>query len=262
MRGVKDMDKRYRILHLFADLLDFDGTRGDILYFLSRLKTYDISYEYVAHHVGEQVDVASFDFVYAGVCPQKYESLYLHHLRQDVKGIQTYIERGKPLLAVEQSFLFLGHELITDGMRTPLLGVLPFNVEQLDHYAIGNMLVEMKRTDFDSKINGFINTRYTFILPPSSAFAPFGTVRLGVDFLWERGFEGMQYKNFIGTQLRGPILPRNYDLTDYLIKVMLGVHILPPIDAALEQAAKAQLTTDCEAFIASGEQEKEYIYIS
>jgi len=256
------MNKRYRILHLFADLLDFDGTRGDMLYFLSRLTSYGISYEYVAHHVGEHVDVNAFDFVYAGVCPQKYEMLYLHHLQQDVIGLKSYIERGKPILAIEQSFLFLGTELIADGMRMPLLGVLPFSLEQLDDYAIGNILIETKSDAFTSKINGFINTRFAFTLPTSTLLQPFGTVRLGIDFLWERGYEGIKYKNFIGTQLRGPILPRNYDLTDYLIKVMLGVHILPVIDVKLEQAAKDKLTADCEAFIANGEQKKEYIYIS
>jgi len=256
------MTKQYKILYLCADLLDFDGTRGDMLYFISRLKAYNIAYVYVEHQLGEPVDLTDFDFVYAGVCPQKYEDLYLSHLRTDVKGIAAYIASGKPMLAIEQSFLFLCQALHTPIDTINLLGVLPLTITQLEHYAIGNILWQSNSADFNSKINGFINTRYYFDLGQDETLAPLGQIRLGIDFLWERGFEGIRYQNFFGTQLRGPILPRNYDFADYLIKLMLQVTALPRLDSTIEAEAKEKLTVDCESFIASGEQKKSYIYVS
>lgn len=259
------MAKKYKILYLGSDLLDFDGTRGDMLYFLSRLKAYGIAYEYVEHHITDSIEVEAFDFIYAGVCPQKYEMLYLQHLQTNIHGLAAYIESGKPMLAIEQSFLFLARQLTFQNEETqPLLGILPLEIYQRQTYAIGNILLATAFDDFHSKINGFINTRYTFTTAADveEERSSLGTILLGVDFLWERGYEGMRYKNFFGTQLRGPILPRNYDLTDYLICLMMQEATLPAIDSTLDLRAKEQLTADAEAFIASGEQKKEYVYVS
>ena len=257
------MKKHYKILYLCSDLLDFDGTRGDILYFLSRLKMYDIPYEYVEHQLADTIDVHDFDFIYAGVCPQKYEALYLKHLKSNIIGLAEYIESGKTMLAIEQSFLFLANDMKCAGEQDKqLLSILPFSIQQLSTYAIGNILLDTNFIDFSSKINGFINTRYYFDLPQADTFTSLGDILLGVDFLWERKYEGLRYKNFFGTQLRGPLLPRNYDICDYLIQCMTKEDTLPAISNTLEAKAKAKLTADCEAFIESGEQKKEYIYVS
>jgi CobQ-like glutamine amidotransferase family enzyme len=90
---------------------------------------------------------------------------------------------------------------------------------------------------------------------------PFGQVLLGKDYLWEKGYEGFVYKGFLGTQLRGPILPRNYDLCDYLISQMTNM-MLPKIPSSLEKSAKARLNQESHVFIESGEQKKEYNYVS
>lgn len=256
------MKKCFKILNLCSDLLDFDGTRGDMLYFISRLKACDISFEYVEHKLGEKINVMDFDFIYAGVCPQKYETLYLKHLKADVSGLQSYIESDGVMLAVEQSFLFLAQSLIYGEVETNPLNILPIKVKQLEHYAIGNILLDVDMQTFKSKINGFINTRYYYEIADNlTEIQKFGKILLGIDFLWERMFEGIQYRNFIGTQLRGPVLPRNYDLCNWLIEQMTG-NALPVTSLDLDQKAKAKLTQDCENFIESGEQKKEYVYVS
>ena len=261
------MKQEIKIAYLFSDLLDFDGTRGDVLYMVHRLQEHGFTVQITDHLVGETIDVREFDFVYAGVCPQKYETLYLTHLKKDVVGLAEYIESGKVMLAVEQSFLFLGKTRTYKKEVTELLQILPFTVEQLDHYAIGNLLLNVQIADFSSKVNGFINTRYQFqtIKGEQSGNAqshPLGNILLGIDFLWKRGNEGYCYKNFIGTQLRGPVLPRNYDFCDYLISMIVGENVLGNLPSKLEMAAKAKITADCEAFIESGEQKKEYVYVS
>ena len=254
--------KKYKIVYLCADLLDFDGSRGDMLYFINRLKAYNISFEYVEHKTGTKIDLADYDFVYAGVCPQKYENLFLQELQKNIQGIKEYIENGGTMLAIEQSLLFLAEVLNNEEGQKPLIGVLPFTIKQESTYTIGNILLDTELTNgFTSKINGFFNSRYTFVLPDKSILKPFGRILLGQGYLWERGYEGVVYKNFVGTQIRGPVLPRNFDFCDYLIEKMLAKP-LPQIESTLEKAAKDQLTKDCEAFIASDEQKKEYVYVS
>lgn len=256
--------KVYNILYLCHDLLDFDGTRGDMIYFLHRLSEHGIAYTYKEHLVGEKIDVRNYDFIYAGVAPQKYEKLYLKCLLEDVTGLSEYIEAGNVMLAVEQSFLFLGTSLEKDGEKQPLVGALPLEIKEMSEYTIGNILLDTvlqhdEKIKLDSKINGFFNSKYTFVGDKNLQY--FGKILLGQGYLWERGYEGFVYKNFIGTQLRGPILPRNYDVCDYLIEAMVGQK-LPSVSSHLEKKAKEKLTEDCEAFIESGEQKKEYVYVS
>ncbi|MGL5042601.1 MAG: hypothetical protein ACRC6X_05845 [Culicoidibacterales bacterium] len=257
--------KIFKIVYLCHDLLDFDGTRGDMIYFLHRLDAYGISYSYQKHLVGEKIDVSDFDFIYAGVAPCKYEHLFLRCLKEDVTGLKTYIEAGKIMLAVEQSFLFLGKMLKKAESKIPLLDILPFTVTENKAYTIGNVLLKSQISldgvgEFRSELNGFFNSRYQFWTDQEDCLAV-GTVLLGQDYLWERGFEGLVYKGFLGTQLRGPILPRNYDLCDYLISQMTK-RTLPEISSSLEKAAKEHLTEESYAFIESGEQKKEYNYVS
>lgn len=254
------MMQPYKLLYLCADLLDFDGTRGDMLYLQSRLKERGIPHTVTMHQMGQEIEVTDFDFIYGGVCPQKYEGLYLDFLKQKVKGLQAYIQGGKPMLAIEQSFLFLGESLADGKTTTPLVGALPISVQTQESYTIGNILLDVKQAGFTSEINGFINTRYKFTSAGEGA-KPFGNILLGKDFLWETGVEGLVYQNFFGTQLRGPLLPRNYDFCDFLIEKITGEPLLP-LESKFEKLAKAKLTEDCKAFIQSGEQKKEYHYIN
>ena len=54
--------------------------------------------------------------------------------------------------------------------------------------------------------------------------------------------EGIHYKNLLGTYLHGPILPKNHELTDYLLKAACerkGIPFEPvELDNTEEEAAK------------------------
>lgn len=263
MEGYERMNKKYKLVSLCHDLLDFDGSRGDMLYFMSRLDAYGIAYEVLMHNTGDAIDINDFDFVFMGVPPQKYEDLLLKQMLQKISGFKEYIESGKVMFAVDQSFLFLGKALVIGDKQKTLCDVFPFYVFQQADYIVGNILLENEKSrEMYDNINGFFNSRYAFELPKFAGYEPLGKILLGKDYLWERGHEGLIYKNFIGTQLRGPVLPRNYDLCDDLIRRMTGEKELPTIDSDLEIAAKDQLTKDCQHFIETEEQKKEYVYVS
>ncbi|GBU10562.1 glutamine amidotransferase [Erysipelotrichaceae bacterium] len=251
--------KKLEILYLCEDLLDFDGTRGDMLYFLSQLEARNIAYTLTKHQTTEKISVSNYDFIYAGVVPQKYEKLYLSALKENISDLNTYIDSGKVMLAIEQSFLFLCKS-ITEG---EYLNFLPYTIVKEANYTIGNILLDVNIVGengkkFKSKINGFVNSRYHVSIPNKEKF---GKIRLGQGYFWESMQEGAVYKGLIGTQLRGPILPRNFDLCNYIIEQITKKE-LAPIDNLLEKKAKEQLTADCQRFIDSGEQKKEYTYIS
>lgn len=49
-------------------------------------------------------------------------------------------------------------------------------------------------------------------------YTPLGTVVYGYGNTEESGQEGLIYKNMIATYLHGPLLPKNPDVCDYLIR--------------------------------------------
>jgi len=63
--------------------------------------------------------------------------------------------------------------------------------------------------------------------------------------LRECGYEGVNYKNLIGTCRRGSLLPKNPQLCDYLIQKALerkyGSLKLPPLDDSQEQEANTYM---------------------
>ncbi|TLG74175.1 hypothetical protein [Culicoidibacter larvae] len=250
-----------KILYLCYDLLDFDGSRGDIMYLAHRLDQYGFEYEITYHQTNTAIDVRDFDFVYIGVAPIKYYPLFLRQLQEYVSGLKEFIEADGMVLAIEQGYKYLGKELVKkDGEVVPLAGIFDFNVVQMPEYTIGNALLKVTIDGFTSRINGFVNYDIDAVFDLENT--PFGDIELGIGRF--NGVEGMIYKNFIGTQLRGPILARNYDFTDFLIAKLQGIEMsdLPIVDSRLEIDDKRVLTEDCEAIIKSGAQAKEYNYVS
>ena len=70
---------------------------------------------------------------------------------------------------------------------------------------------------------------------------PFGRVLFGYGNDGASGAEGVLYKNVVGTYLHGPLLPKNPQVSDYLIERALerkyGKSELAPLDDAQEQEA-------------------------
>ena len=105
---------------------------------------------------------------------------------------------------------------IEDGDKLPGLNILDFYTESKKDAPrlIGNILVESEKF---GNIVGFENhggrTYHNY--------ETLGNVVVGYGNNDEDKKEGILYNNLIGTYLHGPILPKNPNVTDYLIKAAL-----------------------------------------
>mgnify|MGYP001123966696 CR=1 FL=1 len=74
---------------------------------------------------------------------------------------------------------------------------------------------------------------------------PFGKVLYGSGNDGKSGYEGVVYKNVIGTYLHGPLLPKNPQICDYLIRKALerkyGPTELAALNDSQEEAANAYI---------------------
>ena len=75
---------------------------------------------------------------------------------------------------------------------------------------------------------------------------PFGKVIYGSGNDGKSGYEGVVYKNVIGTYLHGPLLPKNPEVADYLIQKALERKygepvVLKALDDTEEKEANAYI---------------------
>lgn len=181
------------------------------------------------------------DILFMGGAQDRQQKIVSSDLKRKSNKLKTKIESGTPGLYVCGAYQFLGkYYKEADGTKIRGLGLLDLytenpgeNFERL----IGNVVI---KTDFGTLI-GFENHGGRTYLGKN--IEPLGKVVKGFGNNGKDGFEGAVYKNSFGSYFHGPILPKNPQLTDYLIKIALkrkyGSPIkLSPIKNSIEEKAR------------------------
>ena len=164
---------------------------------------------------------------------------------QKRKELGRMIDEGIPGLYICGAYQFLGkYYKEADGTIINSLGILDLYTENPGvgfSRLIGNIAVELLS---GKRIVGFENHGGRTYL--GEKIKPFGKVVKGYGNNGKDKTEGAIYKNSFGTYLHGPILPKNPEFADFLIKLALekkyGSPIsLSPLDDSLEQQANKKI---------------------
>ena len=141
------------------------------------------------------------------------------------------------MIAICGGYQLLGNYYKTDMGTIEGLSLVDMYTEQGEDRLIDNIVLQSEL--FDMPIVGFENHGgRTFI----GKNKPLGKVLYGSGNDGKSGYEGVVYKNVIGTYLHGPLLPKNPQLADELIlralKKKYGEDVtLSPLDDSQEKAA-------------------------
>jgi CobQ-like glutamine amidotransferase family enzyme len=209
---------------LYPDLMSTYGDRGNIIALIHRTTERNIKVIIQKISLQEKGELISkMDILFMGGAQDKQQEIVNVDLRKNkgkylIKAIKDEI----PGLYVCGAYQFLGkYYLAADGTKIEGLGGFDLytkspglNFPRL----IGNILVE-SRLFPKIKLVGFENHGgRTYLGDKTMAFAK---VINGFGNNGEDKTEGIFYKNSVGTYLHGPILPKNPELADYLIKKAL-----------------------------------------
>ncbi len=222
--------------HLYPDLLNLYGDRGNIQCLRKRCEWRGIEAEVKEFQITDEIDFAGLDIVLLGGGSDREEMLVcerLKRIRQDFKG---YVEDGGTVIAVCGGYQLLGHYYDTDDGRIEGLSLVDLYTEQGSPRLISNIVIENEL--FDNPVVGFENHGGRTHIGENK---PLGRVLFGYGNNGEDGAEGVLYKNVVGTYLHGPLLPKNPHISDYLLKNALerkyGKSELAPLDDAQELEA-------------------------
>ncbi len=223
--------------HLYPDLLNLYGDRGNIQCLMKRCLWRGIEAETIAFELDDNIDFSNLDIVLLGGGSDREQMLVCEKLKEIQKDFKEYVEQGGVVIAICGGYQLLGNYYKTDMGTIEGLSLVDMYTEQGEERLIDNIVLQSEL--FDMPIVGFENHGgRTFI----GENKPLGKVLYGSGNDGKSGYEGVVYKNVIGTYLHGPLLPKNPQLADELILRALrkkyGENItLSALDDSQEKAA-------------------------
>jgi len=228
------------VCHLYPDLLNLYGDRGNVLAFVQRCRWRGLPVRVEEANLGDTINFAEYDFLFLGGGSDREQAIMAADLGARVDALRTAVEDGLVVLAICGGYQLLGRFYRTLRDREiPGLGIMDFYTEAGDKRLIGNAVIETALNGKQVKLVGFENHGGRTYL---NGLEPLGRVLKGHGNNGLDGLEGARYKNVFCSYLHGPLLPKNPALTDHLIALALQrrqEHIqLAVLDDTIEEMAR------------------------
>jgi CobQ-like glutamine amidotransferase family enzyme len=232
------------IAHMYPDLLNLYGDRGNLICLQQRMRWYGHNCRIINIHLGQNIDYQKADMIFMGGGSDREQSLVYQDLMPRADELIGHIEDGLPVLCICGAYQLLGKSYITqNGQTLQGLGFFNFYTRCEGERLIGNVLIKACLEEQEISVVGFENHGgRTYFQDP--ALQPFGQVIKGHGNNGEDHQEGLKYRNLIGTYLHGPLLPKNPEVADYFLRNMArrqGIDLQAKLDDYIEKTAHEQV---------------------
>lgn len=239
--------KELKILYLYPDILELYGDFGNIQVLKYRLEKRGIKASITPYSIGDTApDFTKFDLVFSGGGADQEQGILSEDLIKYKDNIKEAVKNGVFFLLICGSYQLFGkYYKSADGNIIPGLEIFDYYTEAIQDRqkrCIGNIVINTKLNDKETKVIGFENHGgQTFNID-----TPFGDVLYGNGNKFGDTKEGFMKQNVIATYLHGPLLSKNPELTDYIIKYCLDRKynediILDPLNDDFENKCREQL---------------------
>ena len=239
--------KELKILYLYPDILELYGDFGNIQVLRYRLEKRGIKVTIDSYSIGDNPpNFNEYDIVFAGGGADQEQSILAEDLLKYKENIKEAINNGVFFLLICGAYQLFGkYYKGVEGNIIPGLEVFDYYTEAINDRkkrCIGNIVINVNLNGKETKVIGFENHGgQTFDIK-----TPFGNVLLGNGNKFGDTKEGFFNKNVIATYLHGPLLSKNPELTDYIIKYCLDRKynedtILESLDDEFENKCREQL---------------------
>lgn len=205
------------LAHLYGNLLNTYGDNGNILMLQYVGRQLGITVETTVVSIHEPFDDQAFDLIFFGGGQDYEQVIVAKDLPSKKEALTRFIEEEKVVLAICGGYQMLGHYYI--GAKGEKIN----GISALDHYTISQENnrfigdVKIYNETFDETYYGFENHNgRTFLGEGEQAL---GKVLEGKGNNGEDQTEGVIYKNVFGSYFHGPLLARNPQLAERLIKM-------------------------------------------
>lgn len=239
--------KELKILYLYPDILELYGDFGNIQVLKYRLEQRGINATIVPYSIGDTApNFNDYDLVFAGGGADQEQGILSEDLIKYKDNVKEAINNGVFFLLICGSYQLFGkYYKGVEGNIIPGLEIFDYYTEAIadrKNRCIGNIVINANLNGKETKIIGFENHGgQTF-----NVDTPFGDVLFGNGNKLGDSKEGFFLNNVIATYLHGPLLSKNPELADYIIKYCLDRKynddtLLQPLNDEFENKCREQL---------------------
>ena len=210
------------ILHLYPDCMSLYGEYANLAVLCRHLEAMGVS---VTVDTALFEDAPPFDragFIYMGAGTERTQKAALSALLPHKEALKAAIDRGAVVLFTGNAMELLGGSIPGEDGRLPALGFAGFLTEGEDRRDPGDAIAHTAL--WDSPVVGFMNKcSRTFMADDGDDTPLFDRLSLGMGNQREKGPEGYVSGNVFATHLTGPVLVKNPDFVDFLIRRLYEV---------------------------------------
>ncbi len=240
-----------KILYLYPDMLELYGDYGNIQVLKYRIESRGYKAIIDRYSIGDAApNFNDYDIVFAGGGADNEQSILANDLIKYKDNIKEAVNNGVFFLLICGAYQLFGkYYKGVEGNIIPGLEVFDYyTVANPDRKkrCIGNIVIDANLSSSNdiikTKVIGFENHGgQTFDI-----YASFGNVLFGNGNKFGDSEEGFFQNNVIATYLHGPLLSKNPELCDYIIKYCLDRRynenvILEPLNDGFENLCREQL---------------------
>lgn len=235
---------KLNIAWLYPNLMNTYGDRGNIICLKKRCEWRNIQTEIKELNIGfDKKLLDNADILFMGGAQDKQQRIVEKDLRNKRNKLVEILENNTPGLFICGAYQLLGNYYKdSSGLTIKGLEILNVHTESNRHNRmIGNILIKSFIKTNDKFILGFENHGGKTYLEKN--IKPFGEVIRGYGNNGKDRYEGALHNNWILTYIHGPLLPKNPEIADFLIKCALekkykrSVHI-PKLNEEIEKKAR------------------------
>lgn len=200
--------------HIFYDLLNLYGESGNVLAIKNALESKEIEVEIKNISINDILNLDELDFVYMGAGTENNQAIALEYLRKYKDDFIEVINNNKFILATGNSIELFGKEIIINDTRIETLGIFDYYITRTKNRIVSECIYNFE--EIDSKIIGFKNHQGISSEIKNPLFKKYNEENNEVIET-----EGIREKNFFATYVIGPVLVRNPEFLEYIIRNLI-----------------------------------------
>lgn len=207
---------------LYEDLMNIYGDTGNVTALKRRAEWRGIEVKVKKISLRDKLKPGEVDIYFFGGGQDQSQDVVAQDIQSKAKVIKEDVERGVPLLSICGGYQLLGEYYQPfEGSKLKGIGIFPAYTKASHDRMIGNIVIQIDSliNRLTGKLVGFENhSGKTYLKKGAQAL---GKVIKGFGNNGEDKTEGCIYKNAIGCYMHGSLLPKNPELTDWLLKKAL-----------------------------------------
>ncbi len=204
------------LVHFYPDLMNLYGSWANLAVLRRGLERLGHAVTVRAVRPGERADLDGADFLYMGAGTERRQKFALADFAGYGADVRAAAEAGVPMLFAGTAMELLGRSVTdADGKVFEGIGLADFTAVQGKKRFVEDVYGHCALCD--GPVVGFMNK---CALIQGVASPLLDALEMGFGNEREKGAEGLRFHNVLGSELTGPLLVKNPQLLDWVLRVL------------------------------------------